>query len=210
MSSNNTYQNVSALKNTDNYETGRETSSTSCYRTANNKHFNAPPRMADGRNFTDYRDSYVVNNLVINDNKNNVSNSYDYRLFLQQNANHIMERNWEQAYLKNGVFNCTQPYEQGTMLPEQIVQSCDSHRCDFKENYAEGIGLGRASARNDQQNMCVSPLTGPEVVLQNNQCAPAAELNNYYGNKAYPNVQRQAVPGGGQMLNGGDPNVNRQ
>ena len=26
----------------------------SCYRTTNNKFFTAPPRMADGRHFTDY------------------------------------------------------------------------------------------------------------------------------------------------------------
>ena len=134
MNSNNVQQNVSQFKDTDNYKTGRQNIATTCYRTANNKHFNAPPRMADGRNFTDYRDSFVVNNLVISDNKNSVSNSYDYRMFLQQNASQIMERNWEQAYLKNGVFNCSQPFETGTMLPEQVMQSCDAHRCDFTEN----------------------------------------------------------------------------
>lgn len=209
MNSNNAHQNVSQFKDTDNYKTGRQNIGTSCYRTANNKHFNAPPRMADGRNFTDYRDSFTVNNLVITDNKTSVSNSYDYRMFLQQNASQIMERNWEQSYLKNGVFNCKEPYETGTMLQEEIVQSCDAHRCDFTENYKEGLGLGRRSARNETNNLCVSPLNGPEVVLQDNQCAPAADLNNYYGNQNNNNaVQRQAVPGGGQMMSGGDPNNN--
>ena len=196
MSSNN----VSQLKNSDEDNVGRQNIATSCYRTANNKHLNAPARMSDGRTFTDYRDSFVVNNLVIKDN--NVSNSYSYRMFLQQNANKIMERNWEQSFLKNGVFDCTSPHEQGTMLPEQIVQSCDAHRCDFRENYADGVGLGRVSARPEKNNLCVSPLNGPESVLVDNECRPPADLSNQFGNKNNSNiVQRQAVPGGGNMSN---------
>ena len=37
-----------------------------CYRTSNNKFFNAPPRMADGRHFTDYRPSCDANSSVRN------------------------------------------------------------------------------------------------------------------------------------------------
>ena len=102
--------------------------------------------MADGRNFTDYRDSFVVNNLVISDNKNSVSNdSYDYRMFLQQNASQIGKKLGASLF-KNGVFNCEQPYETGTMLPEQVMQSCDAHRCDFTENYADGVGVKEEEA----------------------------------------------------------------
>ena len=34
----------------------------SCYKASNNKYFNCPPRMDDGRHFTDYRSSCDTNN----------------------------------------------------------------------------------------------------------------------------------------------------
>ena len=62
-----------------------------CYRTSNNKFFNAPPMMADGRNFTDYRPQCDVNNGLINENK--LPNSHEYRMFLTQNAEKLMAVN---------------------------------------------------------------------------------------------------------------------
>ena len=35
-----------------------------CYRTSNNKYFTAPPRMADARHFTDYRENTKVNTAL--------------------------------------------------------------------------------------------------------------------------------------------------
>ena len=37
-----------------------------CKKTSNNKYFNCPPRMDDGRHFTDYRPNDRVNNLIRN------------------------------------------------------------------------------------------------------------------------------------------------
>ena len=56
-----------------------------CHKTSNNKYFNCPPRMDDGRHFTDYRPSCHVNNLVRSNNA--VLNSHEYRMFLTHNAN---------------------------------------------------------------------------------------------------------------------------
>ena len=47
--------------------------SAGCYKTTNNKYFNCPPRMSDGRHFTDYRPVCDVNNLIASNN-NLVSN----------------------------------------------------------------------------------------------------------------------------------------
>ena len=80
----------------------------SCYRTTNNKFFTAPPRMADGRHFTDYRPTFDLNNKIQNDN--NIETSYDYRMFMSNNADRIMEVNRQHSQLKNGVNNCKQPY----------------------------------------------------------------------------------------------------
>lgn len=44
--------------------------------------------MSDGRNFTDYNASCVLNQAM--QKKYNTTNSHDYRFFLQQNADKVM------------------------------------------------------------------------------------------------------------------------
>ena len=44
-----------------------------CYKTSDNKFMDCPPRMADGRHFTDYRPNCHTNNLLRADN--NIGNS---------------------------------------------------------------------------------------------------------------------------------------
>lgn len=75
-----------------------------CDRTSNNKYLNCPARMADGRHFTDYRPSYVVNNLMRYEN--NVFNDYDYRQFMIHNATNLMKVNSEYAHMKNKCEPC--------------------------------------------------------------------------------------------------------
>ena len=43
-----------------------------------------PPRMSDGRHFTDFRPNCTINNMLRVQNK--VANSYEYRMFLTRNA----------------------------------------------------------------------------------------------------------------------------
>ena len=119
----------------------------SCYRTTNNKFFTAPPRMADGRHFTDYRPTFDLNNKIQNDN--NIETSYDYRMFMSNNADRIMEVNRQHSQLKNGVNNCKQPYETGTMLPELNKVKCDLNKCEVVHNYDGGIGTGRIYNTNE-------------------------------------------------------------
>ena len=56
----------------------------SCIKTSDNKHFGCPPRMSDSRFFTSYAPECHVNDLIRADN--NISNSFQYRQFLQQNG----------------------------------------------------------------------------------------------------------------------------
>ena len=51
--------------------------------------------MGDGRHFTDYRPNCHVNDLVKTDN--NISNSFQYRQFLQQNGDALMDKHREIA-----------------------------------------------------------------------------------------------------------------
>ena len=65
-----------------------------CYKTSNNKYFDCPPRMADGRFFTDYRPNCYTQNLIRS--KNGLNNSFQYRMFLTHNAENLMDINYNQ------------------------------------------------------------------------------------------------------------------
>ena len=71
-----------------------------CDRTSNNKYFNCPPMMSDGRHFTDYRPNCYINNLIRM--SSNTINSYDYKQYLIHNASKLMEENKNYSIEKNG------------------------------------------------------------------------------------------------------------
>ena len=58
------------------------------YKISNNKYPDCPAIMNDGRAFTDYRSSCYINDIIRV--KNGITNSYDYRQFLINNGNEIM------------------------------------------------------------------------------------------------------------------------
>ena len=176
-----------------------------CYRTSNNKFFNAPPRMADARHFTDYRPICHVNNVI--KTNNDVMNSYEYRLFLTRNANKLMESNRKLAYMKNGVSQCKKPYNVGTMLPEQDKVICNKNTCRVVGNDNNGLGRGRIYAESPSE--CLMGFNAPPLQLNGNKCTPPQNNFNYYPNTKVQGVnmvQRNAVPSGGNILGGGDPN----
>lgn len=118
-----------------------------CYKTANNKYSDCPPRMSDGRHFTDYRPNNQLDLLIASDNK--TQGSFQYRQFLQQNGNALMKANREVAVRNNGCSNCsTSPrgvegFDNGTMLPEQYIQTCNGNSCEMRLNDPNGVGVGR-------------------------------------------------------------------
>ena len=75
-----------------------------CDKTSNNKYFNCPPRMDDARHFTDYRSSDYVNNLIRM--SYGIVGSYEYRQYLINNADKLMQMNRDYAYEKNGCSPC--------------------------------------------------------------------------------------------------------
>lgn len=174
-----------------------------CYKTSNNKYFNAPPRMADGRHFTDYRPSFELNNKIGNDNE--LKESYAYRQFLIDNAEKLIDVNRKHAFMINGNTECMKPFETGTMLPEKQKMVCNMKTCEVVDNYENGIGMGRVY-NTDSNGSCLAPLTEPEMKTSGNLCAPNSDLANYYpvGEESSENAVRVAVPSGGEVLSGGD------
>lgn len=98
-----------------------------------------PPRMADGRNFTDYRPRCFQQYMV--DDK--LMSSFEQRMFLTRNAEELMKKNAAVAYTQNRCGPCVEPYDQGTMLPEQVKQSCNAKTCTFAVSDPYGLGVGR-------------------------------------------------------------------
>lgn len=111
-----------------------------CERPANNRYFNCPPLMADGRHFTDYRPRCDINYLYPRDQ---AMSSYDYRMYLVHNADKLMADDRDKAYRKNVCGPCVEPYEVGTMLPEQTMIECNTNSCRFLVNNPNGLGMGR-------------------------------------------------------------------
>ena len=79
-------------------------SNTVCDLTSNNKYFDCPARMDDGRIFTDYRPSSDVENMIVMSNK--IQSSYDYRQFLIHNGNNIVTINNQYTKNKVGCNSC--------------------------------------------------------------------------------------------------------
>ena len=177
----------------------------SCYRSSNNKFFNSPSRMADGRLFTDYRPNYELNRYIEEENK--IKNTHDYRTFLSRNAEDIIKKNKEYIFRKNGMVNCSQPYHVGTMLPEKTRVVCNQHTCHEVVVDPNGHGQGREYVTTES-NEILSPLMKPEMALEDNACVSPFDSFNYYPIIENYNINaRQAVTGGGTMLKGGDPAV---
>ena len=64
-----------------------------CNKTSNNKYFDCPALMSDGRIMTDYRSATTLNDMIRLNNK--TLSSYDYRQFLIHNGEAIMKINDE-------------------------------------------------------------------------------------------------------------------
>ena len=175
----------------------------SCFKASNNKFFGCPPRMNDGRHFTDYRPNCHLNNNLKAQGK--TFNSFQYRMFLTHNASKLMDMNREQNQ-KNNCGPCQKPYDQGTMLPESERVTCNSSTCNVEPVNKNGLGQGR--------NYTNQPLHCPQwpenlpVNQPKNGCAPAENNFEYYPfDQKLAKTPRAAVPGGGVPLKGGDPNM---
>tara|TARA_B110000208_G_scaffold155111_1_gene187960 strand:- start:348 stop:788 length:441 start_codon:yes stop_codon:yes gene_type:complete len=112
----------------------------SCSKTSNNKYFKCPARMSDARFCTDYRPNSYINGAI--KVANNLQNSYQYRLFLQRNANQLFQLNNNLFFARNGCGPCMKPYNQGTVPPVQNEINCNTQSCIINNTNKNGIGLG--------------------------------------------------------------------
>jgi hypothetical protein len=97
--------------------------------------------MSDGRSFTDYRPRCQVNAELFNDLsiQNKMKSSYESRMFLQENANMIMERSRMQTI--QNLAPCSRNLDDaGTMYPQRYVVKCSATNCEKIEVNPDGLG----------------------------------------------------------------------
>ena len=164
-----------------------------CTRASENKHWDCPPRMADGRLFTDYRPRCDIDLQYVGDPV--ATNSYAYRQFLIRNADGVMAAHREQAFSASWCGPCVQPYDVGTMLPEADKFVCNASTCDRVPGVAGGLGTGRAYGSTPEERAAHAAFLAQQERLQ----ARAARTANCCAappRQAAPEGHRPSVPGG--------------
>jgi hypothetical protein len=106
-------------------ETGREN------RATDNFHLDFPARMADGRQFTDYRSSCYVNL------PEQSMTTYQYRQFLKHNAEKIMN-NFET--INEHISGCDVCSDYDIVQPH-LALTCDGESCNRSINDHAGVGI---------------------------------------------------------------------
>lgn len=136
---------------------GRECGS--CSRPSENKAWDCPPRMSDGRLFTDFRPRCVQG---LQYREDAMQSSHDYRQYLIQNGTTLINRARHDAAKRAECGPCVLPYEQGTMAPEADQWVCTKQACSrvptnqgplaigTGRNYGLDASLGEAN-REDQR-----------------------------------------------------------
>jgi hypothetical protein len=116
-----------------------------CNKTSNNKYFDCPARMDDGRAFTDYRPNSDVNDMIRY--SNNMMSSYEYRQFLINNGDKIMEVNNKYTNDKLGCNNCTAP-----IIPFNTVCNINNSSSDCKVVNSNGVGINNIGHFNNKNS----------------------------------------------------------
>ena len=107
------------------------------------KEYTCPLRMSDGRSMTDYRPKCIINyELMETMGKNNtIKSSYESRMYLKQNADDIMKKEFEKS--KNNLLpciKCKNGINDFMMMPEKYYVTCNSISCTKKLFNANGLG----------------------------------------------------------------------
>jgi len=86
-----------------------------CYSGSNNIHFDFPPIMSDGRNFSSWQPEAVINKSI--QQQENITSNWSYRKYLQNNGLQIMKYNSAEACYDLGL----PPHENTNNTPSSNV-----------------------------------------------------------------------------------------
>ena len=130
----------------------------SCYSGSNNIHFNSPPMMSDGRNWTSWQPEAVINNRI--QSKEGIKSNWDYRQYMQRNGLQIMKYNSSDACNEIGLESHTAAGGHKTNVPFTYNSSFDTRTPNFGYNQSD---LKTPYLSREQLNMrLVSPSINTE------------------------------------------------
>lgn len=112
-----------------------------CKRESASPEASCPPRMQDGRGFTDYHTRCSQNQFL--KARAQMPSSYDYRMFLVRNADALINEDRANVYKDMKCVPCYDVKEDGTMLPEQSTVKCTDRVCNVSAKNPAGLGQGR-------------------------------------------------------------------
>lgn len=163
--------------------------------------------MADGRHFTDYRPRCLSNNTASLSTQ--PMTSYEHRQFLISNAEKLMAKNREETYQQNMCGPCVEPFNQGTMLPEQTNVVCNAQVCKVAPHDAKGLGQGRIYSetpmtREESEYLARREADNKRLAKGGNCCSSSFDDMQFYpiDGVVAEDSARLAVPGGGMPLSG--------
>ena len=96
-----------------------------------NYFMNFPARMQDGRLFTDYRSSCILNSKSLS------MSSLDYRNYLTNNADNIIKNNMN---ITEELIKCTECSDY-SIIPPYVTMECNSNNCIQKDIKPDGVGI---------------------------------------------------------------------
>lgn len=176
-------------------------SCTSCERESDNKDYMCPPKMADGRAFTDYKPRCAVHTSLMSAGAPQAGaplNSYELRQYLIGNAETIMNNQRNHAQQMNACGPCVQPWNQGTMLPEQSMVRCNKSTCSVSTSDPSGLGQGRDyGSGTDTAFVKRMEARDEQMRTQPDNCCTGYDDDIKYFPLAPVAEERLAVPSGG-------------
>ena len=142
-----------------------------CNKTSNNKYFDCPARMDDGRIMTDYRSANTINDMIRI--SNNTLSSYEYRQFLINNADNIMDIN--NAYITN----------KNSCGSAKLITVPFSKVCEYDTQ------VGKCSRTNQRMGVGIKNEVNNNIPV----CNPNEASGCYFNNSDQLNVPAEFVNG---------------
>jgi hypothetical protein len=145
---------------------------------------------------------------------NQLPSALEYRMYLTHNADDLIQRNAQQAYMKARCGPCVDnpSWDDGTMLKEFDSQSCNSRTCSFRVHDPWGLGRQRKYYDDDmdkdfRKEFIKEKEKENEFFKKSAECCGTKTDDMHYfpiDGGVQQNYSRFAVPSGATLMRGGD------
>ena len=133
-----------------------------CYYGSSNIHFDFPPIMSDGRNFSNWIPSAEVSELIRKDA--GIKHNHEYRTYLVNNADYIIKNN--QITACDECCQCPPKYGTGKCVTngKYLYKSCNDDKMPF--GYESSDLKNSYLSRQQLQSRMVAPIVSQEELLR--------------------------------------------